>query len=167
MLRGMWWEELRWDGKARTAEVEALEFWGMIWQNTTLILHLLFIASPHWHSRPMCPSNPCQSMSTDTEPISLSLSLSVTFSVTLMQPCHYTKCCLASLFVCLIAAECCVSRTSLRILKQSQCGIIRYLTALRADRPRSNATGNCCQLAWLSSNRRTRGPLYKHTNKPF
>lgn len=64
-------------------------------------------------------------------------TLTVAFSVSLMQPCHYVKCCFSGLFVCLIAAECYVSRTGTCILKQSQCGIIRHLTTLRADRPSS------------------------------
>lgn len=87
------------------------------------------------------------------------LSLTVVFSVFLMQPCHYVKYCLSGLFVGLIAAECCVSCTSACILKQSQCSIIRHLTTLRADMPSSNATGNRSQLAWLPSNQRTGGPL--------
>lgn len=166
----MWWEELRRVGKARTAEVEALEFWGMIRQNTTLILHLLFITPS---SSTFQVYVPCQSStSTQTELVSLSqytvfmnlfFFFPLSYSRFLMQPCDYVKCCLSGLFVCLIAAECCVSCSSACILKQSQCGIIRHLTTLGADRPSSTATGNCSQLAWLSSNQRTWGPLYKHT----
>lgn len=142
------------------------------WYDKTLHSSFTYCLSPprHRHSRSMCPANHPRQRRQNS---SLSLSIlylwifffffPLSYSRFLMQPCDYVKCCLSGLFVCLIAAECCVSRSSACILKQSQCGIIRHLTTLGADRPSSTATGNCSQLAWLSSNQRTWGALYKHT----
>lgn len=179
----MWWEELWWVRKARTAEVETLEFWGNYMTKTKHYTYPLPAVYP-----PVLIDIPGLSVlsiihsNTDRAclflPISLFLSqkyvqyvfflsLTVVFSVFLMQPCHYVKYRLSGLFVGLIAAECCVSCTSVCILKQSQCSIIRHLTTLRADRPSSNATGNRSQLAWLPSKQRTGAPLYKHTQTNF
>lgn len=157
--------------QARTAQVEVLEFWGMIWQNT----HPSPTVYHSTHIPGLCVL-PIIHIKTDRTHLFLSFflslslwiyrlfspSLTLSFSVSLMQPCHYVKRCLSGLFVYLIAADCCVSRTSACILKHSQCGIIRHLTTHRADRP-SRTTGNCSQLAWLSSKQRTQGSISKHT----